>query len=210
MNTLPHEVRGLECPTGHAGRMINPPVASRDYWNLSVRKEREGEEEVDDSDDDSGGSDESRITVETPPTYISLSTQDASADFALTETPPEKRNKTRKRPDDCHILVRWSSLVNLIKNNLTCSCGKAIKHLDRHTVGIATNIHYRCDACLKQASALADESGNPMAREEDSETTFIRRERRIDSYDLNWRLIMATQLMGESQVGGSIIGFFYI
>jgi hypothetical protein len=29
---------------------------------------------------------------------------------------------------------------------------------------------------------------------------------RVDYYDLNWRLIMATELLGESQVGGSIIG----
>ena len=44
--------------------------------------------------------------------------------------------------------------------------------------------------------------------EQKSDTTFIRRERRVDNYDLNWRLIMATHLMGESQVGGSIIGMF--
>jgi hypothetical protein len=30
--------------------------------------------------------------------------------------------------------------------------------------------------------------------------------RRVDYYELNWRLIMATELLGESQVGGSIIG----
>jgi hypothetical protein len=36
-----------------------------------------------------------------------------------------------------------------------------------------------------------------------SDTNFIRRERRIDSYVLNWRLIMATQLMGESQQVGN-------
>jgi hypothetical protein len=37
---------------------------------------------------------------------------------------------------------------------------------------------------------------------------FICRERRIDNYELQWHLVMATQLMGESQVGGSIIGLF--
>jgi hypothetical protein len=40
------------------------------------------------------------------------------------------------------------------------------------------------------------------------EDNFIRRERRIDNYDLNWQLMMAAQQMGESQVGGSIIGLF--
>jgi hypothetical protein len=29
---------------------------------------------------------------------------------------------------------------------------------------------------------------------------------RVDYYKLNWTLIMATELLGESQVGGSIIG----
>jgi hypothetical protein len=44
--------------------------------------------------------------------------------------------------------------------------------------------------------------------EEQSDHDFIRRERRVDNYVLNWRLVMATQLLGESQVGGSIIGLF--
>jgi hypothetical protein len=47
-------------------------------------------------------------------------------------------------------------------------------------------------------SALADWSDYA---EEKYETTFIQRERRIDNYEMNWRLIMATQLMGEFQVG---------
>jgi hypothetical protein len=33
-------------------------------------------------------------------------------------------------------------------------------------------------------------------------------ERRVDNYELNWCLVMAMQLMGESQVGGSILGLF--
>jgi hypothetical protein len=44
--------------------------------------------------------------------------------------------------------------------------------------------------------------------EEKLDHDFIRRERSIDNYILIWRLLMATQLMGESQVGGSIIGLF--
>jgi hypothetical protein len=44
--------------------------------------------------------------------------------------------------------------------------------------------------------------------EEQLEHDFIRRESQIDNYELNWYWVMATQLMGESQVGGSIIGLF--
>jgi len=38
--------------------------------------------------------------------------------------------------------------------------------------------------------------------------SFLRRQTRIDNYDLNWQLVLATQLVGEGQVGGSIIGLF--
>ena len=43
---------------------------------------------------------------------------------------------------------------------------------------------------------------------EKSDSDFICRERRVNNYEINWHLAMATQLMGESQVGGSIIGLF--
>jgi hypothetical protein len=45
-----------------------------------------------------------------------------------------------------------------------------------------------------------------MNKSEKQNKDFICRERQIDSYEINWRLILATQLMGESQVRGSIIG----
>jgi hypothetical protein len=41
---------------------------------------------------------------------------------------------------------------------------------------------------------------------EQSENYFICCERQGDSYEMNYWLILATQLMGEGQVGGSIIG----
>jgi hypothetical protein len=63
-------------------------------------------------------------------------------------------------------------------------------------------LDFDCATCKKTASALADRSSYV---EDGSDTNFIRQERRIDSYKLNWRLIVATQLMGESRVGGSII-----
>jgi hypothetical protein len=72
-------------------------------------------------------------------------------------------------------------------------------------VGIATDINYYCKACKTSASALADRSDY---MEKNSGTTFVRSERRIDSYEMNWHLLLATQLMGEAQVGGSIIGMF--
>jgi hypothetical protein len=42
--------------------------------------------------------------------------------------------------------------------------------------------------------------------EQSDKQDFIQKGSRIDSYELNWRIILATQLIGESQVGGSIIG----
>jgi hypothetical protein len=125
--------------------------------------------------------------------------------LALTETPPEERKKMRQSPDDCHVLIRWSELVLLVKNNLCCSCGSPIKRFHRRTIGIATEIDFHCSCCKKTASALADRRSDVK---EVTETNFLKRERKIESYEMNWRLIMSTQLMGESQIGGSIIGMF--
>jgi hypothetical protein len=74
----------------------------------------------------------------------------------------------------------------------------------RRTVGIATEIDVSC-TCRETVSTYADRS-DYMKDKSDHE--LVRSKRRIDSYDLNWRLLMATQLMGESQVGGSIVGLF--
>jgi hypothetical protein len=35
--------------------------------------------------------------------------------LALQETPPEKLCKMRKAPEDCHVLISWSLLQNLVK-----------------------------------------------------------------------------------------------
>jgi hypothetical protein len=71
-------------------------------------------------------------------------------------------------------------------------------------VGIATKIDCSCK-CRKAASALADQSDYML---EHSKNDYIRPEHQINNYEVNWRLLMATQLIGESQVGGSIIGLF--
>jgi hypothetical protein len=184
-------------------------------WNLNhCRTEVDADNSTDskDDDDDSTASDGSRVTVNEEtifmPTSIVLETPVVTtppSSIALEETPPQKRNVKRKPPIDCHVIIRWSQLSQLMKENMVCSnCGGPICHLERKTVGIATDIHLSCK-CGNAASALADRSDYML---DQSETYFIRRERRIDNYELNWRLIMATQLMGESQVGGSIIGTF--
>jgi hypothetical protein len=86
-----------------------------------------------------------------------------------------------------------------------CSCGEPIKHFERPTIGIATEIDYHCQSCKKTASDLANRS---IYVEEQAETTFLRCARCIKSYEMNWRLVMSTQLMGESQLGALIIGMF--
>jgi hypothetical protein len=105
----------------------------------------------------------------------------------LRKTPPEELKKKRKAADDCHVLIRWSKLKDLATLHMACAkCGQAITKLERQTVGIATELDFRClDQSEKQ--------------------DFIQKGSRIDSYELNWRLILATQLIGELQVGGSII-----
>jgi hypothetical protein len=57
---------------------------------------------------------------------------------ALEETPPEKRRVKRKPPDDCHVIVPWSQLANLIQQNMVCSgCRNSISKLECRTIGIA-------------------------------------------------------------------------
>jgi hypothetical protein len=162
----------------------------------------------DDTDDSSVASKGSTITIvsnSTPASSLLPSVTSACVDPALLETPPEKRKTKRQSPDDCHILIRWSQLSSLVKNNFLCKCGKQIEHFNKRTIVIATELDFRCPSCNNHAAVLADRS-NYM--DDQSNITFIRRERRIDNYELNWRLIMTTQLIGESQMAGSILGMF--
>jgi hypothetical protein len=84
-------------------------------------------------------------------------------------------------------------------------CGQAITNkFERRTVGIATELDFRCLSCKSFATANALRSNYVL--EQLVKEDFIQKGSRIDSYKLNWRLILETQLIGESQVGGSIIG----
>ena len=142
------------------------------HWNWDGQMKNDVNSDDDDDDDESsivsGGSE---ITIETvilpspplatelPPTVVTPSTPThlpATFDFALMETPPDKRKNMRKSPDDCHVLIRWSELVGLVKNNFRCLCGEPIEDFRRQTIGIATNIEFRCGSCRTEASALAD------------------------------------------------------
>ena len=73
------------------------------------------------------------------------------------------------------------------------------------TIGIATETDFTCTSCRSTGCAYANHT-NYIMEKSGKTNNFIRRERRIDNYELNWRLVMATQLMGESQMGRSIIG----
>jgi hypothetical protein len=214
--SFPKELRNLL--SGGAGGRSR--VAADSAWDLHHRREDDGDSDSE-SDDDSIASAGSSITVNivdlslpseatnivtpvTPASPLPVANR-SFADIALEETPPEKRAVKRKAPDDCHVIIRWSQLACLIKENMNCSgCGKAITKLERRTVGIATEIDFSCP-CRETVSASADLCDYML---EQTETNFLRRERRIDNYDLNWRLLMATQLMGESQIGGSIVALF--
>jgi hypothetical protein len=79
-------------------------------------------------------------------------------EYSLIETPTEDRSKEHRQPDDCHVLIRWSQLVDLVKKNLTCACGKPVLHFERRTIGIATELDYRCSSCKKTATAFAGRS----------------------------------------------------
>jgi hypothetical protein len=50
--------------------------------------------------------------------------------------------------DDCHVLIRWSELQNLVKKRMLCAdCGLAVTSFERRTAGIATEINFVCSVC---------------------------------------------------------------
>jgi hypothetical protein len=62
-----------------------------------------------------------------------------------------------------------------------------------------------CKCKNATAHALQSDYGRKQ-----SDNGFICCQRQVDSYEKNYRLILATQLMGESQVGGSLIGLMLL
>jgi hypothetical protein len=221
------KVRKLMCPSWTGGKMQEGALPSK-HWNLgfcsAVTPSNNNDTYNNNSDYDQTcvASEGSTITIDSPSSVsnLNLASDNTSSlacdppsspeavravNPALIEMPPNERRKIRKSPDDCHILIRWSQLAALVKKNFSCNCGEPIKHFDRQTIGIGTALDFRCQLCNKNASALADWSSYV---EQNAEKTFLYRDRRIDNYKMNWPLIMCTQLMGESQIGGSIIGMF--
>jgi hypothetical protein len=212
---LSREAKQLLCVNGYGGRM---EYGKSNAWNLDFGAVVAADLESD--DESSIASNGSQITIEENSIHTNFATITTSGatitpssphvpvrtiDFALEETPPEARKLTRKPPSDCHVLVRWSQLVQFLQSSFICKCGKPIVQLERRTIGIATEIDFCCRSCHNKGAVLADRRNHV---EDNAESNFIRRERRVDSYEMNWRLVMATQLMGESQVGGSIISMF--
>ena len=72
------------------------------------------------------------------------SDDDSITTLSTSQPPSKERNAT----DDCHVLIRWSQLQNLVKNRMSCSyCGLAVTSFKRRTVGIATEVDFFCSAC---------------------------------------------------------------
>jgi hypothetical protein len=134
---------------------------------------------------------------------------DDSDDESMTLTSSQPPTKERTATDDCHVLIRWSELQNLVKHRMSCSyCGLAVTSFEQRTVGIATEVDFFCSGCRVSDTAGALRSDyvvDESSMEENRYENYNPKER-VDYYEVNWRLIMATELLGESQVGGSIIG----
>jgi hypothetical protein len=73
---------------------------------------------------------------------------DDSDDESMTLSTSQPPTKERNATDDCHVLIRWSQLQNLVKNRMSCSyCGLAVTSFKRWTVGVATEVDFFCSAC---------------------------------------------------------------
>jgi hypothetical protein len=139
-----------ELGSGGSGGCCNNPDLTAG-WKLIDSAPSTGEYQVDDVVDDEleGDDDEildsegSSVTVLDQLEPPNSRTTPLGVEFALLETPPEKLRKMRKAPVDCHALNCWSSLVKLVKENMTCAkCGNAINKFERRTIGIATELDF--------------------------------------------------------------------
>jgi hypothetical protein len=82
------------------------------------------------------------------------------------------------------------------------ACELEVTSFKRRTAEIATEAEFFCPMCNLSETAAALWSDYVV---EYMETKEPESRQCIDYYKLNWRLIMAAELLGESQVGGSII-----
>jgi hypothetical protein len=103
---------------------------------------------------------------------------------------------------DCHVLVRWSKLANLVKKRMACVvCGLPVtSFFEGQTLGMAVDVDFFCATCdlSKTAAALWSDKN---VLELSKERNILNIEDQIDCYELNWQLIVATELLGESQIG---------
>jgi hypothetical protein len=74
---------------------------------------------------------------------------DDGDDESMTLTSPlQPPSEERNASDDCHVLIRWSELQNLVKQRMSCAhCGLPVTSFERRTVGIATEIDFSCPVC---------------------------------------------------------------
>ena len=118
--------------------------------------------------------------------------------------------------DDCHVLLPYTNLVQWVCEGMVCrSCRNVISPscLTRTTVGIATSVEFLCDS--KMCTELKSKSSVRLEAETigDSDNDAVlgrgcRDVRSVTNYAANWRLLAATQLVGESQTAGSIFAGF--
>jgi hypothetical protein len=74
------------------------------------------------------------------------------------------------------------------------SCGMAVTTFDQQTVGIATVVDFSCSNSNKYRTAAALRLEYVVQITAENEYQY---KQGIDYYELNWRLIMATELLGE-------------
>jgi predicted amidophosphoribosyltransferase len=98
--------------------------------------------------------------------------------------PKALRKNKRKALDDCHVLICWSELQKMVKENFACAaCGEQVTDFNQRTIGIATELDFYCKCCKLNATAEAMRS-NYMTTQSDKD--FSCRKRWIDNYELNW------------------------
>jgi hypothetical protein len=107
--------------------------------------------------------------------------------------------------DGGHILIPYSQMVDWISSSMNCRhCRATIKpsSIGRTTAGIATELHFSCDSAVCSSREPTTMEADTVVRSGDHWHS------KIPKYAVNWRLLAATQLFGESQKAGEIISGF--
>jgi hypothetical protein len=119
----------------------------------------------------------------------------------------EEASTLEKQKDEGHVLLPFGQFVKWISSSMNCHhCRKTIQPhcIKKTTLGIATSLHFRCDSRMCASQKINTMEAETVTTATETQYTPFS----VSRFACNWRLLQATQLIGESQKAGDIIAGF--